>query len=472
MVDYSHWQHCLNDILSCLSADDAVGLRLLALSALAPDRALLCGVPDSFWKARIERKLLPLIRDKLALHFPAQAPALAQQIELRIGAGAEALSPSAAKPTAGRDSRRRRVGGARQTELPLSGDDRGGAAISSLLEARYTFANFQEGPCNRMALQLAQQVAAEPGTRFNPLVLVGRAGHGKTHLLHAIGRQVRDTLGLNSVYTTAESFANEIWDGIRLKQMSRIRERYRHAELLLLDGLEFLQVTPKAQQELCHTLDALHTQGRQIVFASDRYPHDLDKFAAPLRSRLEAGLIAELGDMEPETRLKLVQTRARHDGIELPEGAARLLSTRIKDSPRKLEGALLRVGAYAALLEQPITDAFVEQMARPFLDEEPAAAPTPLLSAEKILARVCEHFGLTVAALGARSRDRRVVQARRTAIHFLRRSGGLSYPEIGTLLGGRTHSTIMHAEGKFAEELAREPLLRKFVETLHAELIA
>lgn len=465
MVDPVLWESCLNDLLGSLSADDAVGLRSLGLVSIDAHRALLEGIPDSFWKTRIERKLLPLIREKLQWHFSAIEFSEQASIDLSIG---QAPRSQAAKtgPKSTAHPKRRRTDFSDQTELPLElseGEELG------VLEPRFNFENFQEGPSNRFALKLAQQVAQDPGKQYNPLVLVGKPGHGKTHLLHAIGSQLRDERGLSVTYNTAEGFANDIWEGIRLKKMNRVRARYRQAEVLLLDGLEFLQITPKAQLELCHTIDDLHTRGRQICFAIDRYPKDLEKFDPALRSRLDTGIIAELGAVEQETRMNIITRRASSDGIELPETAARMLSTRITSSPRKLEGALLRIGAYAALMDTSITMEFAAQMAQPFIEDVDDLAVRQV-APDTILGHVCSHFGLPATALASRIRERQVVRARRVAIYLLRECAGLSYADIGALLGKRSHATILQADRKFREELSREPVMQKFIDTLKTKL--
>lgn len=471
MDQTERWTRCLAALLGRVDDDDRVGLSTLTLTAISPQRVVLAGVADSFWRGRIRRRFLPLLQELLAAHFAELALPPAVPIELRIG------PPGQGAEGAGNGARpRREAASAERAQLALPMDDAGmagtgtvGAGTEGLpgLDAQLRFDTFQESAANRSALAFARAVSEAPGTRYNPLVLIGEPGHGKTHLLHAIANTYLARSMPRMVCTTAEEFANALWEGIRRKRMSAVRERFRQVDALLLDSVEFLGVSPRAQEELVHTIDAVRARGGQLVFTVDRFPSGLTKFSAALRSRLEMGLTAEVGPLDAPTRLALVRARAAADGIALDETTMSLLAERITGSARKLEGAVVRIGAYAALTEQPITPAFATSLLAPLFDTVPAARPT--VTPQEIIARVCEHTGVKPDALRSRGRAGQVVRARRIVVTLLRRAGGLSYGEIGLLLGNRSHSTVIQAERGLQADMAREPVLRQFVERLLAE---
>jgi chromosomal replication initiator protein len=313
-------------------------------------------------------------------------------------------------------------------------------------------------------------VVEEPGRRYNPLLLVGASGLGKTHLLHAIAQGLRERHGLTQVRTvTGEAFKNEVLDGITRKRMPVVRERFRSAEALLLDDVEFLLVSPKAQEELQHTFDILQRAGRQLVFTADRFPRALTGLSDALRSRLEMGLIAEVTAPDEAARLAVVQQRARHGGLALGADVQGLLARRITRNLRRLEGAVVRLGAHAALHGEPITLDFAERFAAPFFDAERPAGGLPV-ARETILERVADRFGITLRALKGRGRSPNLTGARRLAVHLLKSLGECSYSEVGALLGNRSHSTMVHAHQTLQADLARDEHLRHALQQLEREL--
>ena len=460
MDQTERWTRCLAELLGRVDNDDRVGLATLTLMAISPQRVVLGGVADSFWRGRIRRRFLPLLRELLAAHFAELALPPAVPVDLRIGTAAPAREaatvPTRRTPPPAEDLA--------QLALPMDGAGTDGPAG---LDPRLCFDTFQESAANRSALAFARTVSEAPGTRYNPLVLIGEPGHGKTHLLHAIANAYLTRQVPRLVCTTAEDFANALWEGIRRKRMNTVRERFRQADALLLDSVEFLSVSPRAQEELVHTIDAVRARGGQIVFTVDRFPSGLTAFSAALRSRLEMGLTAEVGPLDSQTRLALVRARAEADGVALDEETMALLAERITSSARKLEGAVVRIGAYAALTEQAITPAFATSLLAPLFDTEPLARPP--VTSQQIIARVCEHTGIKPDALRSRGRGGQVVRARRIVVYLLRRAAGLSYGDIGLLLGNRSHSTVIQAERGLRADLEREPVLRQFVERLLAE---
>ena len=457
------WHRCKATIGQRIGPEDAATwLAGLRLQEVQPHRVVLGGIPNSFFKNRIIRRFGPLILESLRDSFPDVFPehGCATEPVLELHVGAEATpdgSPRASAPMA-----------APQAHAPAP--DGGGAGPAAPEATRQTLATFLAAEGNASALQFAQQVLAEPGRRFNPLLLVGQTGLGKTHLLQGIAHGLRTRHGLGHVLTvTGEAFKNEVLDAIGRKRMPALREHYRAADALLLDDLEFLLVSPKAQEELLHTFDVLHRGGRQIVLATDRFPRALPGLLDALRSRLEMGLLAELTPPELAARLGLVEQRARTEGLHLPPEVTRLLAERITRNLRRLEGAVVRLGAYAALHGESITLEFAQQCAAPFFDAERNGGALPV-AREAILERIADRFGITLRALKGRGRSPNLASARRIAVHLLKMLGECSYSEIGALLGERSHSTMVHAHQTFQAGLARDGHLQHLVQQLAREL--
>lgn len=446
------WVLCKQTLQRQLSEEDAEAwLSPLQLVSLGPEKAVLGGIPNTFFRNRIRRRFAPLLRECLSEAFPTLQIGERFSIELNLGASGEApgaaLHPKAPPAAAG-------------GEAPPAGQS----------PPRYRFDNFLEGPHNRDALRFARKVAASPGQRYNPLLLVGAVGLGKTHLLRAIAHQLGQRFAPQKVvYTTAEAFANEVVDGIRGKKMARVREVFRQADALLVDDIDFLAVSPKSQMELLHTFQALQAAGKQMVFSAIRFPAAIAGLDPALRSRLEGGLIVDIAPPDEQARLNLIAARAAEEGIDLPEESARLLARRISAGPRQLEGALLRLGAYASLHETPLTPDFVQDFAAPFFDPEPAASALSV-APDKILGAVCDHFGTTITALRGKGRTARLVEARRVAVYLLHDAGRLSFAEIGALLGNRTHATMFKTRANLVARLEAEPALKAETANLRASL--
>ena len=466
------WKHCKEIIQHRLNQEDAAAwLPALELTSISPEKAVLSGIPNPFFKNRIGHQFAPLLRQCLAESFGQTRFEEDFQLELRIGkAGPGRGRGGGATAAAGEAVPAGNVAAAQEPEA--NGDMMaGGVSRPETADARFSFDTFVEGPSNRLALKLARDVAAHPGGRRNPLFIVAGVGLGKTHLLRAIAHEAkRRSPQPRVIYRTAEEFTNEVVDGIRQKRMKALRNRYRTVDMLLLDDVEFLLVSVKAQEELLHTFDAVQSAGGQLVFGSNRFPAALEGLNPTLLSRLEAGLATELGEPEQELRLGMLKMKARAEGVPLSAEAAQLLVRRISTGFRRLEGALVRLAAYASMLAEPITPDFVNKVAEPLFDPEPLASPGLPVAGDLVLGRVCDHFGITMKTLRSRERTARIARARGVAVYLLREAGALSYPEIGAALGGRSHSTILHAMRKIERELAADPHYRRAVNGLLADL--
>ena len=450
----NRWNRCKTHIEGGLSREDAFAwLPFVGLESLGEEGAVLTGVPNSFFRNRIAQFFTTLIRDCLAVEFPEHRFSPTFRLELRIGEPRNPARGPAETPVPG--------------PPPVAEADE---ATPFGPRGRYTFASLVEADGNRVALQAAWEVIAAPGARFNPFVVVGGGGAGKTHLLQAMtGELAARHPGGRVVSLTGEGFTNAVLEGIRLRRMGGARERFRGADALLVDGVDFLGVSERAQQELLHTFDALLNGGKQMVFSSDRFPGQLARLDPALQARLQTGLTVELAETGEEWRLNLLRRRAAAEEIILPEEAARLLAARIQTGSRQLEGALLRVAAYASLQGRPITAELAEEVAGPYFDRA-EGPPELLVSSEKVLARVADRFGLTLKTLRARLATQNVSRARRVAAYLLRELGGLSYAEIGTELGNRAYSTVYESLQAARAEMATDLSFRRTVLTLRQDL--
>ncbi len=309
------------------------------------------------------------------------------------------------------------------------------------LAPKYTFENFVVGPSNRFAHAAAMAIAEHPGGQYNPLFVYGGAGLGKTHLLQAVGLHSRDlNARLVTRYVTSEHFINDFIDGIRRKRMDEFKARYRSVDLFLLDDVQFLEGKEQILEEFFHTFNALYETGKQLVFSSDRPPRDLSTLEDRIRSRFEWGLTTDIQPPDVETRLAILRKNAAFASQPVPEAVLEFIANRVVDNIRELEGALTRVTAYAALTHQPID---LDMTADVLQDLGPEHTSAPI-STGQILAMTASSFGFSIADLEGPSRRQPLARARQVAMYLCRELTDLSLPKIGSLFGGRDHTTALH----------------------------
>jgi chromosomal replication initiator protein len=467
------WDECKALLAGRLPPDDtAAWLSGLTLIALEPRRVVLGGLPNAFFKARVEQQFRATVLDCLARAFPGFRPEAGARLDCRVG-GAAALQ-SALPPAAPGLAAPRPAPHGDQMPLPLApeaGEESPGEDVLILpAPGAATFDDLIEGAGNRLALQLAREMAAAPGRRYNPLFIHGPTGAGKTHLMRAIAHELRRAHPeLNALLVSGESFKVEVLEAIQARRMKPVREKYRSARALLVDGFEFLLITPKAQEELLHAFDALHAEGRQLVIAADRLPQAMSGINETLRSRLEMGLITELALPDEETRLRMVRARAQREGIALGASVAEFLAGRI-ENPRQMIGALVRLAAYSALLRQPVTLEFTREFAAPFLGLPPRPGRVPL-APEAVVGRVCERLAVHQRALRSRGKSAALVRARQVITYLLKDLAGLSYSEISRWVGNRAVSTLSHGYHQVLDGMEQSPHLRRMVLQLRQELL-
>jgi chromosomal replication initiator protein len=329
------------------------------------------------------------------------------------------------------------------------------------LNPAFTFDSFVVGSCNRLAHAAAMAVASAPGSAYNPLLISAPTGLGKTHLLHSIAHEALRG-DLRVVYASAEQFTSDFVTAVRDHRTDEFRRRYRGPDMLLIDDVQFLQGKDQTQIEFYHAFDELHTSGRQIALACDRCPHDLPSLDLRLRSRLQSGLIADIKPPNLQTRMAMLHAKANAHGLSIATDILEFLASRLPDNIRELEGTLTRVAAYARLTEQPLTLQLATAALEDVTSDLPPALPTP----QSIINAVCRHFNLSQQLLASRGRARHLTYARQLAMYLLREEAHRPLTEIGRMLGGRDHATVLHGCSKVSKELNLLPETREDVECL------
>jgi len=354
-----------------------------------------------------------------------------------------------------------------EAESPARSEAEGGEtrARNASLNPRYTFDTFVVGSGNRLAHAACQAVAEKPARAYNPLFLYGGVGLGKTHLLHAIGNLCW-ARGLNVLYVSSEEFTNDLINAIRTHTTQAFREKYRSMDVLLIDDIQFIAGKESTQEEFFHTFNTLHGQDKQIVVSSDRPPKALVTLEERLRSRFEWGLAADIQPPDLETRLAILRAKAERAGRFVPDEILDLIARRVQSNIRELEGALNRILAFADLSAQSLSPQLVEVALADLLPQRQNVIP------EKIIELVAHEWQITVDALLSRDRSRKIAEPRQVAMYLLRKETDASLPQIGEVLGGRDHTTVMYAIEKIANEIETHPELRKRVINVKQQLYA
>jgi chromosomal replication initiator protein len=336
------------------------------------------------------------------------------------------------------------------------------------LSPKYTFGAFVIGAGNQFAHAAAQAVAERPSKAYNPLFLYGGVGMGKTHLMQAIGHEVKRRQPQAAIcYISSEKFTNEMINSLRYDRMISFRDKFRNVDVLLIDDIQFLAQKERTQEEFFHTFNALHDSMKQIVIASDRPPKELAEFEDRLRSRFEWGLIADIQPPDLETKVAILQKKAESERVTLTTDLALYIASNVRTNVRELEGALIRLIAYCSLTGAEVNLNTAQQVLKNFIDSQARK-----ITIDAIQKAVAEQFGLRVAEIKAKSNSRAIVFPRQIAMYMAKQMTEASLPEIGRQFGGKHHTTVMHSISKIEDQRQADKdlnrLLNKLTETLNS----
>ncbi|MBA4084808.1 chromosomal replication initiator protein DnaA [Janibacter terrae] len=443
-------------------------LSMARLVGLLDDTALIA-VPDDFSKNFVEQRLRMHVTQALSEQLGREVrlavtvdPDLADSEPLPPTQGlAEPLPGPVEEPTG-----RPRPQGLSST-LPVDGRDDGlvdedpepappsrrgrpepEQVELTRLNPKYTFDTFVIGSSNRFANAAAVAVAEAPAKAYNPLFIYGQSGLGKTHLLHAIGHYARSLYPHVKVrYVNSEEFTNDFINSIRDDKAANFQRRYRDVDVLLIDDIQFLQGKMQTQEEFFHTFNTLHNANKQVVITSDVAPKLLSGFEERMRSRFEWGLLTDVQPPDLETRIAILRKKAIQEKLSVPADVLEFIASRISTNIRELEGALIRVTAFASLNRQPVDIGLAQIVLKDLIPNEQSSE----ISSATIMAQTADYFGLTIEDLQSASRTRLLVTARQIAMYLCRELTDMSLPKIGDQFGGRDHTTVMHAERKIRE---------------------
>ena len=440
------WRAALGELQVSLSpANFETWLRDTQLIDVDEQRFRIA-VPNGFAKDWLENRYRSLISQTLA-----RIVGYSVQVEFSIASG-----PSAAAAVDGPAEPERSPRTAPQVRLEPGRV--GGEGASANLNPRYTFANFIVGSANRLAHAASLSVAERPGHAYNPLFLYGGVGLGKTHLMHAIGSQVMARFPRKRVvYATSEKFTNEFITSIQQGKIDEFRARYRRIDLLLIDDIQFIADKERTQEEFFHTFNAIHEDGKQIVLSSDRPPKAILTLEERLRSRFEWGLIADLTAPDLETRIAILRAKAEEGAVPITSDVIEFVARKVVSNIRELEGALNRIVAYASMGAIPISIELAQAVLSNVLYNPKKRQVTP----ERIALAVSEYYGVEMDQLKGQKRDKAIVTPRQIAMFLMRSETDVSLLRIGAELGGRDHSTVLHACDKITRESAVNDELRR-----------
>ncbi|PYL09103.1 MAG: chromosomal replication initiator protein DnaA [Verrucomicrobia bacterium] len=415
----------------------------------AKDKSLTFGVPNNIYQFWIESNYMPALQTAIVTAFGSP-----RSIKFRSPAGADAQI-SLEDP-----------GPLKEILSEARGDAKPGASVPGL-NPRNTFESFVVGPNNEIAHAACLAVAQSPARTYNPLFIYGGVGLGKTHLMQAVGQFVwAKKKNMKVIYVSSELFINEFIDAIQHSNLVKFRKRYRQADLLLIDDIQFLGGKERSQEEFFHTFNTLFDGHKQIVLSSDRPASEIANLEHRLVSRFEWGLTAELQPPDIETRLAILRKKADTMQIKLREEIFQFLANRIRTNVRRLEGALMRVASFASLSGKELTQEVVEHLLKDILQEEGRHSVT----IEQIQRRVAEHFDVRVADMTSKRRPASIAFPRQVAMYLARELTKASLNEIGDAFGGRDHGTVLHACKLVKKRMAEQDNIRQTISYIDSSL--
>ena len=430
---------------------------------------LVLRAPNSYVRLWFESNFLPTVLGEIhTISGTSFAVEFAPDLPLIEHIRAESSNVTIAVPSAnGHDSVERPERTAETPQRPStispSGEQR-----EFTLNPRYTFDAFVAGPSNQLAFAASQASASSYPPKYNPVFLCGSAGLGKTHLLHAIGhQQLLNRPGARILYLSSERFMNEYVQAIRLGQMHEFRKRYREGiDVLLVDDVQFLAGKDGTQEEFFHTFNALHDAHRQIVLTADRKPHEIPDIADRLKTRFAWGLLADIEPPELEVRLAILRQKAATEQVELPDDVGLYIATAIRSNVRELEGALIRLAAYASLAKRRIDLEFAQQTLGATISR-----PLEIITVDAVIRVVANYYNLKPADIKSQRRHKSLAAPRAVAMYLARQHTKDSYPDLGRGFGGKHHTTVISAVEKVAARLRDDAALRSEIHAIESNLL-
>jgi len=438
-----------SEILSALRAELGDGIYERWFSTLGlkglDAKTLTLSVPNSIYQVWIESNYAPQVQVALLSVLGGK-----RKLKFVVENAPPASAPEPAEPAAEEEA-----------DLPDPRPDSRG------LNPRYVFDHFVVGTNSEFAHAAALAVAKSPSRTYNPLFIHGGVGLGKTHLLHAIGHHIaRSKRGAKVAYVRSETFTNDFIQAIQTNSLVKFRKRYRQADVLLIDDIQFLAGKERSQEEFFHTFNSLFEGRKQIVLSSDQPPSEIAQLEQRLVSRFEWGLTAELQPPDMETRLAILRKKADSLQVSLPPHVLEYLAHRIKSNVRRLEGALLRVASFASLSGRPLSDGSIEHLLRDILQEEARRA----VNIDQVQRKVAEHYDVRLADMTSKRRPANIAFPRQVAMFISRRLTKTSLQDIGEAFGGKDHGTVIHACKTVQSRMDKEESLRQVVRFLEAAL--
>jgi len=458
MQDDHVWQAVLGEIELSISRGNYVtwfkNTRLLRFK----DNVLTIGVPNVFVKQQLERKYNDLITELLAKNHTSP-----DKIEYKIHTDLSKNTESEEESVSLNPSNNQQPSTVRGT---MSGNSLSHSYRQGLNE-RYTFDNFIVGSGNELAYAACQAIAANPGTKYNPLFIYGGVGIGKTHLIQAVGNAITaNKPGTRVVYVSTEQFVQEFIDAVRYKKNTDFAGYYRNADVLIIDDMQFIAGKDKTQEEFFHTFNALHQANKQVIISSDKPPKDIPTLEERLRSRFAWGMSIDMQNPDFETRCAIVQSKAEMKGMVLPADVVEYLANHIQTNIRELEGALNQLIAFCEMRGLEPDAGIVSSLLS-------ANKSRPKhLSARQVIERISKHFQVPMDDLLGPRRDKDIVVPRQVAMYILRSELHLSFPKIARELGRKDHTTAIHSVEKIEQELTFDAIMRQHISEIKERLYA
>lgn len=440
------WEYVLTQVELSISAANFNTWFRNSFIVRVEDGVIYIGVPSQFFKDWYLKKfhslLLKIIRD-VSYEF--------RNIEYLIVKDDHRKTPKEIKNTRG------------IMELPLSEFY---INKSDNLNPRYTFDTFVIGSFNNLAYAASQAVLTRPGITYNPLFIYGDTGRGKTHLIQAIGNQFKKLYqGRRVFYLTSEKFVVDYTDSVQAGTANRFKEKYRHYDLLIIDDIQFLSKKERSEEELFHLFNALHDTNKQIIFSSDRAPLAIPDITERLKGRLASGMTIDIGEPDPESRMAIVKKKAASHGVILSDEVVEYVATSLSGSIRELEGMVNSIICNAQVKGSTPNLIEVRQSLRSF------TRPQKNISVKNIVDKVAEYYGIDEESIYEKTRRREVVRPRQVIMYLLREDFSVSYPTIGTKLGGRDHTTVIHSCEKIKREVIVDNELAKEIQNIRTLLV-